>query len=76
VVNWLLRNQKFARGKSKVLPIYIGDDLTDEDAFKALEHRGISILVGSPLRRSGADFYVRSASEVSRLLKNILAIQS
>jgi trehalose-phosphatase len=74
VVAWLLRSQKFARGKNKALPIYIGDDLTDEDAFKALKHRGISILVGSPLRSSSADFYVRNTSEVVRLLKNILEI--
>jgi trehalose-phosphatase len=74
VVAWLFRSQKLARGKNKALPVYIGDDLTDEDAFKALKHKGISILVGSPLRSSGADFYVRNTSEVARLLKNILEI--
>ncbi|MDH4197376.1 MAG: trehalose-phosphatase, partial [Candidatus Aminicenantes bacterium] len=28
-------------------PVYIGDDLTDEDAFRALRDRGLTILVGS-----------------------------
>ena len=32
-------------GPDPVLPIYIGDDLTDEDAFDAVRHDGIGILV-------------------------------
>ena len=34
----------------KVRPIYIGDDRTDEDAFRALEQRGIGILVSEEPR--------------------------
>lgn len=29
-----------------VIPLYLGDDLTDEDAFEALEGRGIGIFIG------------------------------
>jgi len=39
---------------AEVLPIYIGDDRTDEDAFKALKGRtmgGTGILVSSKVRR-------------------------
>jgi trehalose 6-phosphate phosphatase len=34
--------------------VYLGDDLTDEDAFRALEGRGVGIRVGPELRFSAA----------------------
>src|SRR5437763_33814 len=40
---WLL--ETLGLDGRKALPIYIGDDRTDEDAFCALEKRGIGILV-------------------------------
>src|SRR5258708_2626573 len=33
--------------RDDVVPVYLGDDITDEDAFRALAGRGISIFVGS-----------------------------
>lgn len=42
---WLLG--KYGAGRC-VLPVYIGDDRTDEDAFDALKGRGITIKVGKP----------------------------
>ena len=30
-----------------MVPVYLGDDITDEDAFRALTGRGIGIFVGS-----------------------------
>lgn len=42
-VLWLLK--KRVKGR-KVTPVYIGDDTTDEDAFRALGKRGITIHVG------------------------------
>lgn len=53
-----------------VLPIYIGDDQTDEDAFKALKGKGVTIFVGSPAL-SSARYYVKDPSEVSQFLKII-----
>ena len=32
--------------RDDVVPLYLGDDITDEDAFEALADRGINILVG------------------------------
>jgi trehalose 6-phosphate phosphatase len=44
-------------------PIYIGDDRTDEDAFRALAGRGLTIHVGR-LRRTQARSRLQSVAEV------------
>ncbi len=53
--------------RRSLLPIYIGDDRTDEDAFEALSH-GITIRVGDH-RRSRARYYVRDTGEVIAFLE-------
>jgi len=70
VTLWLLARQQFAQGSKKVLPVYIGDDLTDEDAFKVLRNKGITIAVGKA-SGSYAQFYLEDAVEVGEFLKRI-----
>ncbi|MBN1405966.1 MAG: trehalose-phosphatase [Candidatus Omnitrophica bacterium] len=70
VVLWLLAKQRIAYGNKKVMPVYIGDDATDEDAFKALKRRGLTIFVGSP-RRSHAEYYLKNTQEVFSFLGRI-----
>jgi trehalose 6-phosphate phosphatase len=48
--------------RAPFLPIYIGDDLTDEPAFKALQ-RGITVRVG-PASGTNAHFWLRDPEEV------------
>lgn len=47
---------------------YLGDDLTDEDAFQALSGRGASVLVRAQYRPSGADFWIRPPEELLEFL--------
>jgi trehalose 6-phosphate phosphatase len=58
-------------GRPSLLPIYIGDDRTDEDAFGALTE-GLTIRVGAH-RRSKARYYVRGVREVLQFLEWIRA---
>jgi trehalose 6-phosphate phosphatase len=54
------------------VPVYFGDDLTDEDAFAALGDEGISVLVGST-RASAARYRVDNPAVVVRTLESIVA---
>ncbi|MBZ0170102.1 putative glycosyl hydrolase/MT2062 [Candidatus Methylomirabilis lanthanidiphila] len=53
--------------RRSVLPIYIGDDVTDEDAFRTLAE-GITIRVGAH-GESKAHYYVRGVKEVAAFLR-------
>ncbi len=56
--------------------IYIGDDETDEDAFRDLRQRGagIGILVTAQPARTAATYYLRDCDEVYRFLKSLAAV--
>jgi trehalose 6-phosphate phosphatase len=48
---------------------YLGDDLTDEDAFKALHGRGLSVLVRDSQRETAADLWIKPPQELLRFLE-------
>ena len=52
--------------KSKVVPVFIGDDTTDEDVFKVLK-KGITIRIGKS-KKSKAKYYLKNQSEINRFL--------
>lgn len=56
-----------------VLPIYIGDDKTDEDAFKVLREGnfGFGILVSSTPKETSAVYSLKDPSEVMEFLKSL-----
>jgi trehalose-phosphatase len=68
---WLL--DALGLDRPDVLPIYIGDDLTDEDAFHALAGRGIGILVAEEPRETAAAYRLRDSEEVREFLKRLAA---
>ncbi|MFG0284645.1 MAG: trehalose-phosphatase [Phycisphaerales bacterium JB039] len=50
-------------------PIYIGDDVTDEDAFAALRGRGVGVLVAEEDQQTAAGYRLRDVDEVRRFLQ-------
>ena len=52
------------------LPVALGDDVTDEDMFKALGRRAITIRVGL-YRKSFAEYYLRSTAAVAGFLEEV-----
>lgn len=51
-----------------LFPIYLGDDQTDEDAFRVMKKQGISVYVGPGTSLSEADFFLQSPDEVQEFL--------
>ncbi|KAI0499800.1 hypothetical protein KFK09_018008 [Dendrobium nobile] len=60
--------------RGAMLPIYIGDDRTDEDAFKVLResNRGYGILVSSVPKETYAHFSLKDPSEVMVFLRSLV----
>lgn len=73
VVQWLLRRH---RRQGSFLPVCIGDDRTDEDAFKALQKVGLTVKVtGNPRAISAAKFYIHSPDEVCSFMEQVVKIR-
>jgi trehalose 6-phosphate phosphatase len=61
---WIARDVEDRTGQTSWV-VFVGDDVTDEDAFAAVD-RGVSVLVGS--RATAAGFQLGSIAEVNALL--------
>jgi len=73
-VLWLI--EALGVDEPDVVPFYFGDDVTDEDAFRALKGRGIGIYVGHPddveaRRETVADYALHSTEEVGAFLDSL-----
>ncbi|MFQ5846975.1 MAG: trehalose-phosphatase [Candidatus Methylomirabilales bacterium] len=71
-VLWLL--QALGLDTTAVLPLYVGDDLTDEDAFRALKDIGIGVVVGEDSRRTIARYALRNPDEVAECLRRLTSL--
>jgi trehalose 6-phosphate phosphatase len=58
------------------LPIYLGDDQTDQGAFREIKGKGITVFVGDRQLAPGTDYYLKDSSEVVEFLHRSLEILS
>jgi trehalose-phosphatase len=52
---------------------YLGDDQSDEDAFRILQNRGLSVLVRPEWRETAANLWLRPPVQLLRFLRDWLA---
>src|SRR5436190_21605373 len=68
--------------RDDVVPVCLGDDITDEDAFRALAGRGIGIFVGSADdpetagRTTAADYVLNTMGEVEQFLNRLATLDA
>ncbi|PPD84547.1 hypothetical protein GOBAR_DD18516 [Gossypium barbadense] len=72
-LEFLLESLGYANS-TNVLPVYIGDDRSDEDAFKVLRERGqgFGILVSKLPKETNASYSLQEPSEVKEFLKRLV----
>lgn len=58
----------------QMLPIFIGDDVTDEDGFRALKGQGVGIVVGDRPYETAADFSLKNPDEVREFLLRLIPL--
>jgi trehalose 6-phosphate synthase/phosphatase len=68
-VLYVLRQRHGTDWPSRVRPLYIGDDATDEDAFRSLRGIGRSVCVAITARTSAADYRLPDPPAVVQLLR-------
>lgn len=67
-VRWILEQNA---GAGDALPIYLGDDTTDETAFRAIEADGVGVLVAEVATGTAAHYQLRSRQRVPRFLERL-----
>lgn len=72
-VLWLLEKAEGAVEEAP-WPVCLGDDRTDEDAFRAIRDRGLTVFVGAP-RQTKARYYLRNVGEVAEFLGRLARIR-
>jgi len=67
-VKWILGRPQFR----KRWPLYIGDDVTDQDAFRAIRRIGLAISVGPWTQKGSAHLVLKDPKEVHQFLRRFL----
>ncbi|HEX9670400.1 MAG TPA: trehalose-phosphatase [Thermoanaerobaculia bacterium] len=71
-LRWLLAAWGLDGGRS--VPLYVGDDVTDEDAFRVVAETGVGILVADHPRPTAAAYSLRDPGEVRELLERVAVL--
>ncbi|MFP4024039.1 MAG: trehalose-phosphatase [Thiohalospira sp.] len=72
-ISWILNTLEL-KEKKEIFPIYIGDDITDEDAFKEIENNGAGVLVGfhDDVENTRARFSLKNVYQVKLFLEMLV----
>lgn len=68
-LSWLM--DKLNLSSDKYIPVFIGDDLTDEDGFAVIRDSGIGIIVGDHDFQSLATYSLKDPTEVRKFLQKL-----
>jgi len=68
-LTWLM--EKLGLDLDTYYPMYMGDDITDEDAFESLNTIGTSIVVKGSSHPTSADFVLENTRETAEFLENL-----
>ncbi len=71
---WLIEKWRPVVKDDAAIALYCGDDATDEDAFRVLADKGITIVVGAH-DGSAAQYFLNTQDEVNDLLSNIVQLR-
>lgn len=69
-VAWFLARQREIWKTKEILAVYLGDDTTDENAFRALKNQGMTVVVGKK-QGSSARYYLKDPGEVTQFLQRL-----
>ncbi len=71
-IGWFLEHASDRQHPARARLIYLGDDRTDEDAFRAVNRLGgISVFVGRPVRRTAAAYWLKDPDAVRAWLAGL-----
>jgi alpha,alpha-trehalase len=68
-LRWLMRTLEI--DAARFVPVYIGDDVTDEDAFRELADDGVGILVSREPQPTRARYRLEDPDQVARFLQRL-----
>jgi trehalose-phosphatase len=68
-ITWLL--EKLDLDSGEYVPFFIGDDVTDEDGFRELKNKGITIKVNAHGKKTHADYRLENVEEVKTFLDTL-----
>ncbi len=70
-LRWLMEHLPEPAGGTDLFPIYLGDDDTDEDAFREIAGSGLGILVADLPRATAAEYGLRDPEEAREWLARL-----